>query len=47
MGLKEHNQEMQEEGGKILNISSYLLSWHFLQSTFENWESEFLHMALF
>ena len=47
MGLKEHNQQMQEEGGKILNISSYLTSGHFLQSTFENWESEFLQMALF
>jgi hypothetical protein len=47
MGLKEHNQQMQEEGGKALNMSSYLLSGHFLQSTFENWESEFLQMALF
>ncbi len=31
----------------FLNMSSYLLSGHFLQSTFENWESEFLQMALF
>jgi len=46
-GLKEHNQEMQEEGGKILSMSDYLFSGHFLQSTFENWESEFLQMALF
>lgn len=46
-GLKEHNQEMQEEGGQLLSMSSYLTSGHFLQSTFENWESEFLQMALF
>src|SRR5687767_7178600 len=46
-GLKEHNQQMQEEGGKILKMTPYLISGHFLQSTFENWESEFLQMALF
>jgi hypothetical protein len=46
-GLKQHNQEMQEEGGQILTISQYLLSGHFFQATFENWESEFLQMALF
>ena len=47
MGLKEHNQQMQEEGGMMLNMNAYLFSGHFLQSTFENWESEFLQMALF
>lgn len=46
-GLKEHNQEMSEEGGQVLNLSQYLFSGHFLQSTFENWESEFLQMAMF
>ena len=46
-GLKEHNQEMQEEGGQQLNMGQYITSGHFLQSTFENWESEFLQMALF
>jgi magnesium-transporting ATPase (P-type) len=46
-GLKQHNQEMQEEGGRQLSMSQYISSGHFLQSTFENWESEFLQMALF
>src|SRR5215218_8984923 len=46
-GLKEHNQEMKDEGGQQLNLTQYMLSGHFLQSTFENWESEFLQMALF
>lgn len=45
-GLKQHNSEMEEEG-QVLTMSQYLLSGHFLQSTFENWESEFLQMALF
>ena len=46
-GLKQHNQEMKDEGGQQLNLTQYLSSGHFLQSTFENWESEFLQMALF
>jgi hypothetical protein len=46
-GLKQHNQEMQEEGVAAIGMSQYLVSGHFLQSTFENWESEFLQMALF
>lgn len=46
-GLEEHNQEIVEEGGNPATISEYIKSGHFLQSTFENWESEFLQMALF
>jgi TM2 domain-containing membrane protein YozV len=38
---------MEEEGGQQLNMGQYFTSGHFLQSTFENWESEFLQMALF
>jgi hypothetical protein len=46
-GLKTHNEEMQSEGGQLLSMGEYLFSGHFLQSTFENWESEFLQMAMF
>ncbi len=46
-GHKEHNEEVVEQGGKPIELSAYLTSGHFLQSTFENWESEFLQMALF
>lgn len=46
-GLKQHNQEMLDQGGQQLSVSQYLFSGHFLQSTFENWESEFFQMALF
>jgi len=38
--LKDHNQP-------IVGLISYLKSGHFIQSTFENWESEFFQMGLF
>jgi hypothetical protein len=46
-GQKEHNKDMMEMGGATIDIAEYLMSGHFLQATFENWESEFLQMALF
>ena len=46
-GFKEHNQQLQEDGAPQITFSKYLSSGHFLQATFENWESEFLQMALF
>jgi hypothetical protein len=46
-GLKQHNEDMIEKGGETLDMSAYLASGHFLQATFENWESEFLQMAMF
>lgn len=46
-GFKEHNEERTEEGQAELKPREYLSSGHFLQATFENWESEFLQMALF
>ncbi|HMK07232.1 MAG TPA: DUF6766 family protein [Flavobacterium sp.] len=46
-GLEEYNKELIEDGGAPVTLSAYFLSGHFLQSTFENWESEFLQMALF
>jgi hypothetical protein len=38
---------MQDEGGPQASLGQYLTSGHFLQATFENWESEFFQMALF
>ena len=46
-GFNEHNKERQEEGQSLLTLDSYLISGHFIQATFENWESEFFQMALF
>jgi hypothetical protein len=46
-GFHESNKEREEDGAASLSLSSYLVSGHFIQATFENWESEFLQMALF
>jgi hypothetical protein len=46
-GWKEYNAQREEEGLSSINIGQYARSGHFLQATFENWESEFLQMALF
>jgi hypothetical protein len=46
-GYKEHNKERREEDQSALTFTGYLQSGHFIQATFENWESEFLQMALF
>lgn len=46
-GFQENNKELIEAGSAAINLSSYLISGHFFQATFENWESEFLQMALF
>jgi len=46
-GWKEYNEEMQQEGGKTESFTCYLYTAHFYEATFENWESEFLQMALF
>ena len=46
-GLNEYNKHREEDGQQAVNMSTYLQSGHFIQATFENWESEFLQMALF
>lgn len=46
-GLQEHNKEQVEDGGTAVTLAEYLTTGHFIQATFENWESEFFQMALF
>lgn len=46
-GFTEHNNEQVQDGQPPVSFSRYLTSGHFIQATFENWESEFLQMALF
>ena len=46
-GWKEHNEELEEYKQPPLSLSGYLVSGHFVEATFENWESEFLQMGLF
>lgn len=38
---------MQHEGGQTVSLSGYFSTAHFAEATFENWESEFLQMALY
>jgi hypothetical protein len=46
-GHDEFNKEQTDEGEATVELSEYLTTGHFVQATFENWESEFLQMALF
>jgi hypothetical protein len=46
-GWKAHNEDQLEHGEEAIGFTSYLGTGHFLEATGENWESEFLQMALF
>ncbi|WP_129715884.1 DUF6766 family protein [Pedobacter sp. SYP-B3415] len=46
-GYKEHNQMLAEEQQPEIGFSAYLQTGHFISATFENFESEFLQMALY
>lgn len=46
-GWKTENNELAENAQPLLSLTDYLHSGHFIQATFENWESEFLQMALY
>lgn len=46
-GWQEHNNELALEGAPPMAKADYLFSGHFIQATFENWESEFLQMAVY
>ncbi len=46
-GWKEYNNDRKDDNYPPVTLSEYTTSGHFISSTFENWESEFLQMALF
>ncbi|TWR31215.1 hypothetical protein FPZ43_01695 [Mucilaginibacter pallidiroseus] len=46
-GWKEYNQERQEDNAEHVSFSAYLTTGHFVSATFENFQSEFLQMALY
>ena len=46
-GYREYNKQRKEDGQPAIPVNQYTHSGHFIQATFENWESEFLQMALF
>lgn len=46
-GWKQHNKDLSEEQAPQIGLGTYLKSGHFISATFENFESEFLQMALY
>lgn len=46
-GYHVYLNELADAEGELISLSQYISSGHFMQATFENWESEFLQMALF
>lgn len=45
-GFEEYNKTLVEQGAAAVPLRDYFKSGHFIESTFENWESEFLQMGL-
>jgi len=46
-GWHDYNDELQQMQLPALSLNQYLGSGHFIEATFENWESEFLQMGLY
>ena len=46
-GLHQYNDFLAEHKQNTITLVDYLPTGHFIQATFENWESEFFQMGLF
>jgi hypothetical protein len=46
-GHREYNDQQREHGQPEAGLGAYLGSGHFIEATFENWESEFLQMGAY
>lgn len=46
-GFYEYNESKHEHGETSVSAAQYLVTGHLWESIFENWESEFLQMAVF
>jgi hypothetical protein len=46
-GHATYSEQLRDHGLPGLGVLAYLQTGHFLEATFENWESEFLQMGLF
>jgi hypothetical protein len=46
-GFQVYNDERRELGEPAIGYPAYLRSGHFIEATFENWESEFLQMGAY
>jgi hypothetical protein len=47
MGLAVYNDDQREHGEATISYPEYLQTGHFVEATFENWESEFLQMGAY
>ncbi|HEU4629281.1 MAG TPA: DUF6766 family protein [Gemmatimonadaceae bacterium] len=45
-GERSYNAEQRAHGEPTLSLGAYVRTGHFVESVFENWESEFLQMGL-
>lgn len=46
-GLSEYNDGQEQHGQPTVGYVEYLGEGHFIEAVFENWESEFLQMAMY
>src|SRR5690606_27266859 len=46
-GRQEYNETQRNHGGAVVTLPGYFATGHVWEATFENWESEFLQMAVF
>ncbi|MGI8640115.1 MAG: DUF6766 family protein [Pyrinomonadaceae bacterium] len=46
-GVKEYNDDRKEHNQPTVGYVEYLGEGHFIEATFENWESEFLQMGMY
>ena len=46
-GFREYNSEQSQHGQPQVEARAYFATGHWWESVFENWESEFLQMAVF
>ncbi|KYG63787.1 hypothetical protein AZI86_13265 [Bdellovibrio bacteriovorus] len=47
IGRVDFNEDLERHGRPPVTMSEYLSSGHFIEATFENWESEFFQMGLY
>jgi hypothetical protein len=46
-GLNVYNDDQREHGEATISYPEYLRTGHFVEATFENWESEYLQMGAY
>jgi len=46
-GFRTYNHDQREHGESAIVYGEYLRSGHFVEATFENWESEYLQMGFY